>query len=108
LTPLGTLERLGRLSHQRPHHRRTFAAFSYCTPILIHEVGIAPSQVAPLLALYGVANLLGNMFVGRVADLHTLPVLGWGLALLGAGMALLGLLSLARPFARRRVARACV
>lgn len=170
----------------------TFAAFSYCTPILIHEVGIAPSQVAPLLALYGVANLLGNMFVGRVADRHTLPVLGWGLALLvvamtgfalagdqrwlnlgcfiaigftgvalnpamvarvmraaepgalvntlhtsvitaglafgswaggtaidagyglraplwvGAAMALLGLISLARPFASRRVARACV
>lgn len=170
----------------------TFAAFSYCTPILIHEVGIAPSQVAPLLALYGVANLLGNMFVGRVADRHTLPVLGWGLALLvvamtgfalagdqrwlnlgcfiaigftgvalnpamvarvmraaepgalvntlhtsvitaglafgswaggtaidagyglraplwvGAAMALLGLISLARPFASRRAARACV
>jgi len=170
----------------------TFAAFSYCTPILIHEVGVAPSQVAPLLALYGVANLLGNMFVGRIADRHTLPALGWGLVLLvlallgfalagehrwlnigcfiaigftgvalnpamvarvmraaepaalvntlhtsvitaglalgswaggsaidagyglraplwvGAGMALLGLLSLARPFAGRRVARACV
>jgi predicted MFS family arabinose efflux permease len=60
----------------------TFAAFSYCTPILIHEVGVTPGQVAPLLALYGIANLLGNMVVGRVADRHTLPALGWGLALL--------------------------
>lgn len=60
----------------------TFAAFSYCTPILIQEVGVLPSQVAPLLALYGVANLLGNMLVGRFADRHTLPALGWGLALL--------------------------
>lgn len=60
----------------------TFAAFSYCTPILIQAVGMAPGQVAPLLALYGVANLLGNMLVGRIADRHTLPALGWGLALL--------------------------
>lgn len=60
----------------------TFAAFSYCTPILIQEVGIAPEHVAPLLALYGVANLVGNMVVGRIADSHTLPALGWGLALL--------------------------
>lgn len=60
----------------------TFAAFSYCTPILIEEVGIAPGHVAPLLALYGVANLLGNMVVGRIADRYTLPALGWGLLLL--------------------------
>lgn len=60
----------------------TFAAFSYCTPILIHEVGIAPSHVAPLLALYGVANVLGNIFVGRIADRHTIPALAWGLALM--------------------------
>jgi predicted MFS family arabinose efflux permease len=60
----------------------TFAAFSYCTPILIHEVGVAPSWVAPLLALYGVANLLGNGIVGRLADRYTLPVVGWGLAIM--------------------------
>jgi predicted MFS family arabinose efflux permease len=35
--------------------------------------------VAPLLALYGVANLLGNGIVGRLADRYTLPVVGWGL-----------------------------
>lgn len=60
----------------------TFAAFSYCTPILIQEVGVAPSWVAPLLALYGVANLLGNNIVGRLADRYTLPVVGWGLAVM--------------------------
>lgn len=60
----------------------TFAAFSYCTPILIEEVGVAPAQVAPLLALYGVANVLGNMVVGRIADRYTYAALGWGLALL--------------------------
>lgn len=65
----------------------TFAAFSYCTPILIQEVGVAPGQVAPLLALYGVANLLGNMLVGRIADRHTIPALAWGLALLVLALA---------------------
>lgn len=60
----------------------TFAAFSYCTPILIDEVGVAPGMVAPLLALYGVANLLGNMVVGRYADSHTLTAVTWGLVML--------------------------
>jgi len=60
----------------------TFAAFSYCAPILIQEVGVSPGHVAPLLALYGIANLLGNMVVGRVADRHTFPALRWGLGLL--------------------------
>ncbi|SHM96621.1 MFS transporter [Phytopseudomonas punonensis] len=60
----------------------TFAAFSYCTPILIEEVGLAPGQVAPMLALYGIANLIGNMVVGRFADSHTFGVLGLGLAMM--------------------------
>ena len=65
----------------------TFAAFSYCAPILIQEVGIAPGYIAPLLALYGVANLLGNMVVGRLADQYTLPVLGWGLTIMVLALA---------------------
>jgi len=60
----------------------TFAAFSYCTPILIEEVGVKPSHVAPLLALYGVANLIGNALVGRVADRHTIAAQGWGMVLM--------------------------
>ncbi len=60
----------------------TFAAFSYCTPILIEEVGIAPGNVAPWLALYGVANLVGNMLIGRIADRHTMAALGWGLSVM--------------------------
>ena len=60
----------------------TFAAFSYCTPILIEEVGVEPRHVAPLLAIYGLANLLGNTLVGRIADRHTFLALGGGLALM--------------------------
>lgn len=60
----------------------TFAAFSYCTPILIQEVGVAPKFVAPLLALYGVANMLGNWVVGRLADRYMMAIVGWGLAIM--------------------------
>lgn len=60
----------------------TFAAFSYCTPILIEEVGVKPSHVAPLLALYGIANLIGNTLVGRVADRHSMSAQGWGMLLM--------------------------
>lgn len=59
----------------------TFAAFSYCTPILI-QAGIAPHLIAPLLALYGIANLLGNLVVGRMADHSPIKAAGWGLALM--------------------------
>ncbi|WP_049870480.1 MFS transporter [Pseudomonas cremoricolorata] len=65
----------------------TFAGFSYITPILLDAVGVLPSQVAPLLALYGVANVLGNLLVGRIADSHTYSALGWGLVLLMLAMA---------------------
>ncbi|AXI60060.1 MFS transporter [Pseudomonas kribbensis] len=60
----------------------TFAAFSYITPILIKEVGVLPSSVAPLLALYGVGNFIGNTVVGRIADRYNFHALGWGLVLL--------------------------
>jgi len=60
----------------------TFAAFSYCTPILIQRVGIEPAHIAPLLALYGVANLVGNTVVGRLADRYTLRVLAAGLGVM--------------------------
>ncbi|MGE8359613.1 MFS transporter [Pseudomonas sp.] len=60
----------------------TFAAFSYCVPIFIQEVGISPTHIALLLASYGVANVLGNMFIGRIADRYTFPALACGLAVM--------------------------
>lgn len=60
----------------------TFAAFSYITPILIEEVGVLPSSVAPLLVLYGLGNVIGNTVIGRIADRYTFQALGWGLVLL--------------------------
>ncbi|MBA1188003.1 MFS transporter [Pseudomonas entomophila] len=65
----------------------TFAAFSYCTPIFIEDVGIAPEHIAPLLALYGVANVIGNAVVGRHADRHMRALLTGGLALMVLALA---------------------
>ncbi|PVZ20202.1 MULTISPECIES: MFS transporter [unclassified Pseudomonas] len=69
----------------------TFAAFSYCTPILVQLLHVAPAHVAPLLALYGVANVIGNTLVGRIADRHTRAAQAGGLVMmvvLLAGIAL--------------------
>lgn len=48
----------------------TFAAFSYFTPILRDLTGISPKMVPLILAVYGVATIIGNIIVGRLADLH--------------------------------------
>ncbi|MFF3068107.1 MFS transporter [Kitasatospora sp. NPDC057904] len=59
----------------------TFAAFSYFVPILTDVTGFAAGTVPLLLVLYGAATVIGNAVVGRLADRHTLTVLGTGLAL---------------------------
>ncbi|MFD9859145.1 MFS transporter [Streptomyces alboflavus] len=59
----------------------TFAAFSYLNPILTEITGFATGTVPLLLVAYGAATLIGNTVVGRLADLHTLPVLVTGLLL---------------------------
>lgn len=66
----------------------TFAAFSYFTPILIEVTGVASSLIPWLLGIYGAANVVGNMVVGRYADRHTIPIMFWGLAILGATLVL--------------------
>ncbi len=60
----------------------TFAAFSYFSPIFTEVSGFAPSAVPILLAIYGAANVIGNIIVGRYADRHIFPILTGGLALL--------------------------
>lgn len=66
----------------------TFAGFSYFSPILIQVTGFAPTTIPWLLMGYGLANVLGNLLVGRLADRHTLRVQGVGLAVLALGFAL--------------------
>ena len=66
----------------------TFAAFSYFAPILIEVAGFAPSSIPWLLGIYGAATVLGNIVVGRYADKHTIPIMFWGLVILGFTLAL--------------------
>ncbi|MFQ6572093.1 MFS transporter [Pseudomonas sp. UM16] len=60
----------------------TFAAFSYFTPILTQVAGFSTASIPWLLGSYGVANIVGNVLVGRYADKYTFPVMAWGLSLL--------------------------
>ncbi|ABR89914.1 transporter of the MFS superfamily [Janthinobacterium sp. Marseille] len=68
-----------------------FAAFSYFAPILTEVTGFGAAAIPWLLALYGVANVIGNMVIGRYADKYTFPILGWGLAGLATALAVFAL-----------------
>jgi predicted MFS family arabinose efflux permease len=56
----------------------TFAAFSYFSPIFIEVTGFSARAIPWLLMLYGLANVCGNIIVGRLADRHTMAVLAGG------------------------------
>ncbi|MDQ9126157.1 MFS transporter [Serratia fonticola] len=66
----------------------TFAAFSYFAPILIEVTGFAASSIPWLLAIYGAANVAGNMVVGRYADKHAMAIMVWGLTALCVALSL--------------------
>ncbi|MCQ4122714.1 MFS transporter [Rhodococcus tibetensis] len=57
----------------------TFAAFSYFAPILIDVTGLSESIVPLLLLGYGIATVVGNVIVGRLAQSHTISVIVGGL-----------------------------
>lgn len=60
----------------------TFAAFSFFSPIFIEVTHFSISAIPWLLVVYGVANVMGNLVVGRFADRHTIRTLAIGLAIL--------------------------
>ena len=64
------------------------AAFSYFAPILTEVSGFPASAIPWLLALYGIANVVGNGVVGRFADRHTIPILAGGMLVLSIALAL--------------------
>lgn len=64
----------------------TFAAFSYFSPIFLNVAGVSASAIPNLLAMYGVANIIGNAVIGRLADRHTLTVLVAGLSVLALAL----------------------
>ncbi|MET3793379.1 MFS transporter [Aquamicrobium terrae] len=69
----------------------TFAAFSYFSPIFTDLVGLPASAIPMLLATYGIANVIGNLIVGRLADRYTLLVLLTGLSVLAAALIIFAL-----------------
>lgn len=81
----------------------TFAGFSYFTPILSAQTGFSSGQVTGLLLVYGMATVLGNAVVGRLAGRYALPVIACGL------LALVGFFALFASFIQLpAVAIACV
>jgi predicted MFS family arabinose efflux permease len=65
----------------------TFAAFSYFSAIFTGVAGFAETAIPLLLAMYGAANVVGNLVVGRFADRFTFPILIGGLVVLAAALA---------------------
>ncbi|NTU22021.1 MFS transporter [Brevibacillus sp. HB1.2] len=66
----------------------TFAAFSYFTPILTDVTAFSDASIPYLLALYGIATVIGNIVIGRLADRFTMRILVTGLSILLAALVL--------------------
>lgn len=64
------------------HIGALFAASSYFAAIFIGRTGFAPQLVPALLTGYGVAAVVGNIVVGRLADRYPMAVLATGLGAL--------------------------
>nr|WP_269435092.1 MFS transporter [Enhydrobacter aerosaccus] len=69
----------------------TFSAFSYFSPIFTEIGGLPPRMIPVLLAAYGIANVVGNLAIGRFADRFTIPVLVVGLTILTIALVVLAL-----------------
>ncbi|MBW6398131.1 MFS transporter [Roseomonas sp. HJA6] len=52
-----------------------FAVFSYIQPILVTIAGFSEEAVSPILLIFGVGLILGNLVGGRLADWRLMPAL---------------------------------
>ncbi|MGH3546364.1 MAG: MFS transporter [Mycobacteriales bacterium] len=52
-----------------------FAVFSYIAPLMTGITGFSPSALTPLLVLFGIGLVIGNLLGGRYADRAQLPTL---------------------------------
>lgn len=59
-----------------------FAVFTYIQPILTRISGFSESAVSPILLVFGVGMIAGNLIGGKLADRRLLPTLLGSLALL--------------------------
>ncbi len=65
--------------------------FSYFTPILTSISGVKSTTVPYILAGYGIAMVIGNVIVGRLADTYMISVLVVGLSVLTVTFVVFGL-----------------
>lgn len=66
-----------------------FAVFTYIQPILTRVTGFADAAVSPILLVFGVGMILGNLLGGRLADKRLAPALFATLIALAAVLALM-------------------
>ncbi|WP_163265252.1 MFS transporter [Chelativorans alearense] len=67
-----------------------FAAFTYIAPILTQVTGFPETAVSPILLVFGVGLIAGNLLGGRLADLRLVPAVLGTLLALAAALFLLG------------------
>ena len=72
-----------------------FTVFTYIEPILTRVTGFADRAVSPVLLVFGVGMILGNVLGGRLADRRLMPAL---LATLAALALVLGAMGFALHF----------
>ncbi|MBV7483027.1 MFS transporter [Bordetella sp. BOR01] len=68
-----------------------FTAFTYIAPLLTELAGFSPGAVSPILLLFGVGLVAGNMYGGKLADRRLMPTLVGSLALLAVVLAVFSL-----------------
>ncbi|QNH13763.1 MFS transporter [Xanthomonas sp. SI] len=66
-----------------------FTVYTYIQPLLTRVTGLADSAVSPLLLVFGVGMIVGNVFGGRLADRHPRQALPLTLGLLALVLAAL-------------------
>jgi DHA1 family inner membrane transport protein len=59
-----------------------FAVFTYIQPMLTDIAGFADAAVSPILLVFGVGMIAGNLLGGKLADRHPVPTLLGTLAVL--------------------------
>ena len=67
-----------------------FAVYTYIQPILTRLAGFGDSAVSPILLVFGVGMILGNLAGGRLADRRLLPATWGTLAALTVVMGAMG------------------
>ncbi|MET0288921.1 MAG: MFS transporter, partial [Pseudoxanthomonas sp.] len=66
-----------------------FAVFTYIQPLLVQVTGFSQSAVSPVLLVFGVGMIAGNLLGGRLADRRPTPTLIGSLVALAMVLALM-------------------